>query len=175
MQTRVPYEEAIATKYPEQVVVAIARDASGKDNPISVGWTTIVSGRPPMLAVATNLRAHTTAAIRHSGAFVVAFPSADMGEEVVYFGTHSGRDGDKLAATGSPTSPAAEIDCVLLDDAVANFECVLEADVETGDHALFVGRVVAAHVNDAEGLTRLYSLGGGALGEVQASRETARR
>jgi len=175
MQEQVPYGAAIAKKYPEQVVVAVAKDPDGKCNPMSIGWTTIASGEPPMLLVAINLRAHTAAAIRHSREFVIAFPSVEMGEDVVFFGTHSGRDVDKLAARGTRTEPATQIDCVLLSDAVANFECVLETAVETGDHALFVGRVVAAHVNQDAERQRLYSLGGGALGSVRVGEETARR
>jgi flavin reductase (DIM6/NTAB) family NADH-FMN oxidoreductase RutF len=35
---------------------------------------------------------------------------------------------------------------VILDDASANFECVLEGELITGDHVIFAGRVVASHV-----------------------------
>ena len=38
---------------------------------------------------------------------------------------------------------------LFLADAVANFECKLESELETGDHFLLVGRVVASHVNEA--------------------------
>ena len=34
MQKEVPYTEAINLKYPEQVVIAIAKDKNGKCNPI---------------------------------------------------------------------------------------------------------------------------------------------
>ena len=52
MQKQVEYSDAIKTKYPEQVVIAIARDADGRANPITLGWTMIVSGNPPMMAIA---------------------------------------------------------------------------------------------------------------------------
>jgi flavin reductase (DIM6/NTAB) family NADH-FMN oxidoreductase RutF len=54
--------------------------------------------------------------------------------------------------------PATTIDCVLLADAVANFECRLESELETGDHVLFVGRVVASHVSESSELRRLYTV-----------------
>ena len=44
MQKQVEYSDAIKTKYPEQVVIAIAKDAAGKANPVTLGWTMIVSG-----------------------------------------------------------------------------------------------------------------------------------
>ena len=52
---------------------------------------------------------------------------------------------------------------MLLSEAVANFECVLETELTTGDHMLFVGRVVAAHVNADERVARLMNFGGGKL------------
>ena len=73
---------------------------------------------------------------------------------------------DKLVAHGTATQPATKIDCVLLSDAVANFECVLEGEVVTGDHAVFVGRVVAAHVNEDIEARRLYNFGGDAFGSA---------
>ena len=159
MQTETTYIKAVSLKYPEQVVLAIAKDDQGKCNPIALGWMTYCSGKPPMIAIAVGLAHHSCEAIRHARAFVVAFPSEDMGEDTLYFGTVSGRDVDKLAARGTTTQPTTEIDCVLLSDAVANFECVLEKDVVTGDHALFVGRVVASHVNTDPAIKRLYNLG----------------
>ena len=50
MQKQTEYIEVIKTKYPEQVVIAIAKDKDGQANPITLGWTMIVSGKPPMMA-----------------------------------------------------------------------------------------------------------------------------
>ncbi len=167
MQKEIEYTEAIKTKYPEQIVIPIARDAEGKANPMTVGWTTIVSGSPAMMAIALAPKRYTAEAIRHSKCFTIAFPSSEMAEETLFFGTRSGRDIDKLDVTGCAVEPAVQIDSVLLTDAAANFECVLENEVVTGDHILFIGRVVASHVN-TEGKKRLYTIGPGhKLGSVQ--------
>jgi flavin reductase (DIM6/NTAB) family NADH-FMN oxidoreductase RutF len=161
MQTETSYESAIKRKYPEQIVLAIAKDSQGKQNPITLGWTMITSGQPPMMAVSVGQTRHSLAAIRHAGEFVVVFPSASMEADVRFFGTQSGRDLDKLAACGTRTQPATRIDSVLLADAVANFECVLASELTTGDHVIFVGRVVASHVHGDPSVKRLYNLGGG--------------
>jgi flavin reductase (DIM6/NTAB) family NADH-FMN oxidoreductase RutF len=82
------------------------------------------------------------------------------------FGTKSGRDVDKLATSGVKTQPATAIDSVLLSDAVANFECRLLSELQTGDHVIFVGQVIATHANQDATLRRLYSLGHDRLGGV---------
>ncbi len=160
MQREVDYSDAIVTKYPEQVVVAIARDPKGKYNPITLGWTMLASGSPPMMAVAIARKQWSIQAFRHAGQFVIAFPSEHQQPEVMLFGTRSGRDCDKLAEAHANTVPAKAIDCVLLADAVANFECRLAGEMEAGDHIVFLGEVVRAHRNEAD-LNRLYTVGPG--------------
>lgn len=160
MQKQADYPEAIKTKYPEQVVIAIAKDKNGKANPITLGWTMIVSHQPPMMAISIGNTRYSLEAVKHSKCFTIAFPSTEMADAALYFGTKSGRDVDKLTESNCPTEPAKEIDSVLLSDAVANFECTLESQMQTGDHVIFAGRVVASHIN-TEPKKRLYTIGSG--------------
>lgn len=160
MQRQVEYDQAVKTKYPEQVVIAIAKDSGGKANPITLGWTMIASGRPAMMAIAVATGHYSVEAIRHSKCFTIAYPAEDMAEAALFFGSHSGRDADKFAEFKCNTEPAKQIDSVLLTDAVANFECTLESETEAGDHIIFVGRIVASHVN-SEQKARLYTVGPG--------------
>jgi flavin reductase (DIM6/NTAB) family NADH-FMN oxidoreductase RutF len=160
MQKQVEYSEAIKTKYPEQVVIAIAKDAAGRANPITLGWTMIVSGTPPMMAIAVAKKHYSIEAITHSKCFTIAYPSAEMAEAALFFGSRSGRDTDKFAEFDCKTAPAKSIDSVLLTDAVANFECTLESQMPAGDHIIFVGKIVAAHIN-TEPEKRLYTIAPG--------------
>jgi flavin reductase (DIM6/NTAB) family NADH-FMN oxidoreductase RutF len=160
MQKQVEYAEAVRTKYPEQIVIAIAKDKSGKANPITLGWTMFASGNPLMMAIAVAAGHYSVKAIEHSRCFTIAYPSAEMAQDTLFFGSHSGRDTDKFAESGCRTEPARQIDSVLLTDAVANFECVEEARMQAGDHIIYLGRVVAAHVN-TEPQKRLYTVAPG--------------
>lgn len=166
MQVPTTYEEATARKYPEQVAIAIAKDRQGKFNPITLGWIMFTSHQPPMMAISVGLTRYSLEAIRQAREFVLCFPSSAMASEALLYGTKSGRELDKLAASKVKTQPATVIDAVLLADAVANFECKLVSEVQTGDHVLFVGQVMAAHVNEDRTLDRLYSLGHERLGGV---------
>jgi flavin reductase (DIM6/NTAB) family NADH-FMN oxidoreductase RutF len=160
MQKQVKFEQAIKTKYPEQVVIAIAKDKSGKANPVTLGWSMIASGKPPIMAIGVYKGHYSVKCIRHSKCFTLVFPSSDMARAALFFGSHSGRDTDKLAEFACKTRPARKIKSVLLTDAVANFECRLVKQVATGDHITFIGRVVCSHANSKR-KKRLYSLGSG--------------
>ncbi len=160
MQKQVEYEQAIKTKYPEQVVIAIAKDKAGKANPITLGWTMIVSGKPPMMAIAVAKTHYSIETIRYSKCFTLCFPSSDMAEAALFFGSRHGREVDKFAEFECAHEPAKVIDSLLLTDAVANFECTVESEGEAGDHIIFVGKIVASHTN-TEPKKRLYTVGPG--------------
>jgi len=160
MQKQVEYKEAIGTKYPEQVVIAIAKDKAGKANPVTLGWTMIASGSPPMMAIAVASRHYSIETIRHSKCFTIVFPSSEMADAALFFGSRTGRDIDKFADFDCKTEPAKAIDSVLLCDAVANFECELESETVAGDHIIFVGKIVCSHIN-TEPKKRLYTVGPG--------------
>ena len=121
MQKQVEYADAIKTKYPEQLVIAVAKDRNGKFNPITLGWTMIVSGKPPMMAIAVAKTHYSVEAITFAECFTIAYPSSEMADAALFFGSRSGRDVDKFAEFKCETVPAVEIDSVLLADAVANF------------------------------------------------------
>ena len=160
MQKEVPFSEAKNARYPKGIFIAIAKDANGKCNPVTAGSVMYVSANPSMFAVSLSPTHHTTAAIRHSKEFVIALPSEGQAEETMLYGTRSGRDTDKFAVANAKTEPAHKIDCVLLSDAVANYECKLVDEVKTGDHVVFAGEVVCSHVNETP-LKRLYITGPG--------------
>ena len=160
MQMQCDFEQANLRKYPEQIAVAIARDANGRYNPITLGWMTQVSADPPMLAIAVGKSRYSAEVIRGARQFVVALPSDLQQKDVMIFGTKSGREVDKLAQAGTKTQPAVEIDSVLLEYAVANFECRLTGEVEAGDHVIFIGEVVCSHVSSRQAW-RLFVTGPG--------------
>jgi flavin reductase (DIM6/NTAB) family NADH-FMN oxidoreductase RutF len=160
MQKQVEYSDAVKTKYPEQLVIAIAKDRHGKANPVTLGWTMITSGNPPMMAIAVAKKHYSIEAITHSECFTVVFPSAEMADAAMFFGSRSGREVDKFAEFECETEQAEEIDSLLLLDAVANFECTLESQVPAGDHIVFIGPVVCSHMN-TEPKKRLYTVGPG--------------
>jgi flavin reductase (DIM6/NTAB) family NADH-FMN oxidoreductase RutF len=166
MQKQVEYSDAIKTKYPEQIVIAIAKDKNGKANPITLGWTMIVSGSPPMMAIAVAAKHYSIEAINHSKCFTIAFPSSQMADEALFFGSKSGRNTDKFAESDCKTEPAEQIDLLLLSDAVANFECTLDSQMPAGDHIIYVGKIICSYIN-TESKKRLYTIAPGhKLGEA---------
>ena len=145
---RIDPSDAARRKYPEPVVFVSTVDPDGVPNVMPAGWSTFTSGDPMMLAVSIGLQRHTHANLAESDNFVVAFPSTAQKEAILYCGSRSGADVDKIATSDLEIAPADEVSAPLLLDATACFECRKAGSLRTGDHTLFAGEVVAAHGSD---------------------------
>ncbi len=166
MQTKTDYSVAIKKRFPLPLTIAIAKTEEGCYNPITLGWWMNTSHVPPMFAISIGVRRYSLGVIQAAKSFVLSFPTEEMRDDTLYFGTHSGRQEDKIAKRGCAVQAASEIDGVLLSDAAANFECVVESETQTGDHVIFVGRVIASHINETDVTQRLYTLDRTATGFI---------
>ncbi len=159
MQIPSPIQQALDHGLPDLLAIGIVKDAAGKHNPITLSWIMQTSRMPPMLAISVAPSRHSFDALRLSKQFVIAYPAVGQEGETVLYGTASGRNMDKLVRGGTRIVPASKIDSVLMTDALANFECELAGEFVTGDHSIFVGRIVAAHVNNDRNVRRIYAFG----------------
>ena len=157
---RVKVSEALSRKFPEWVVLIVTKRSDGFVDLMPAGWAMNTSGTPPMFAVSVGHGRYTHELIEESGEFVIAFPGPGMESVIEYCGSHSGRDVDKVAEVGLELARAEEVGVPLVRDAVINLECRLAGRLSTGDHTIFAGEVLAAHVE--EGVERtLVNFGGG--------------
>jgi len=157
MQEHVSFSKARSAKYPEMVQIIMVPDGAGGHNPMTASWVMFTSIEPPMLAISIGHERYSHDLVRSAGEFVVAYPSVEMEQEITEFGSASGRDEDKLAKLGTPIQPGTATGCVLLADAVANFECKVRGELPSGDHTIFVGEIIASHVN-TKPVDRMYVL-----------------
>ncbi len=134
----------------EPTVFVLSVDQNGKPNGMAAGWNMKVSYSPPMIAVALHDIKYTHELILASEEFVVVVPSAELREQLEYFGSVSGKDEDKFAKSGIATLPGTIGKTPLLADARINFECKLHSYTKPADHYVFFGEIKAAHLNESK-------------------------
>ena len=154
----VPFGEAMKREYPEWVVWVVTVDARGQVDVMPAGWAMIASHQPPMFAVAVGHTRYTHETLSAGGEFVIAFPSPGMEEATLFCGTHSGRNVHKVPRTGLGVIPARRVKPPLIKGCIVNLECRLASATPAGDHTIFVGEVVASHVEEEVG-RRLVNFG----------------
>lgn len=155
---RVSPGEAVARKFPESVVFVVAPDGDGTPNVMPAGWSMFTSNDPLMIAVSVGFPRYTHGLLECADDYVIAFPSARQREDIVFCGSRSGSDVDKVAESGLELADSAVISTPILEDAAACFECLPGEAFATGDHTVFAGEVVAAHVSET-GDERVKNLG----------------
>jgi len=87
--------------------------------------------------------------IKETGVFVVNLVPASMKAAWEYLGSHSGRDGDKLAALGLNVGEGVKVKAPILLDCPVSIECRVTGSVVTGSHEMFIGLVEYVHADAA--------------------------
>jgi len=159
MIKEVSFSEAMRRKYPEWVVLITTVDKNGKPDVMPAGWAMIASHQPPMFAISVGHGRYTHELISNQKEFVIAFPGPGLEKTIEDTGSCSGRDVDKFNQFGLNSLEAKGVKPPLLSGCVVNLECKLEGELEAGDHTIFLGRVVAAYV-DEEVHARLLNFSG---------------
>lgn len=143
--------------YPRNTVLVSCVDRTGKANIITLAWSMPLSHNPPLVGVSIAPERYSHRLIEQTGEFVVNVPTMEIVKETLWCGKVSGRDEDKFGLARLTPMPAERVKAPIIKECVAHLECKLSKQVEIGDHTLFVGEVVAAHV-DRGVFTRKYDL-----------------
>ena len=80
-----------------------------KPNALTIAWTGITCSDPPMTYISVRPERYSYDIIKESGEFVINLTSGAMARATDFCGVRSGREMDKLAATGLTVEPAKEI------------------------------------------------------------------
>lgn len=132
--------------YPCPAVLVTCVDEKGNPNIITLAWAGVCCSEPPTIAVGIRQGRHSYALIEKSGEFVVNMPTLDIVKQTDYCGGVSGKDHDKFADTRLTPEPGKKVKAPLIKECPVNLECVVKEKVKVGSHDLFLGEVVAVHV-----------------------------
>ena len=119
----------------------------GHANVLPIAWHTPLSANPPLVGIAIEQSRHSADVIGHSEQFAINIPARRLLHHVQYLGGLTGARVDKFEVTQLETFTATHVDAPLLTGCLAWVECEVRQVVPLGDHLLFVGLVVAVHVD----------------------------
>jgi flavin reductase (DIM6/NTAB) family NADH-FMN oxidoreductase RutF len=142
---RIDWDQALTLLSPHSYALVSTVDVGGRPNLMGVGWWSIVSWEPRMLAVSIGRRRHTRGNLDQVPEFVLCFPNADQARGAWLCGTASGADVDKFKEGGFQAVPSASVRPPRFEGATVAIECKVAQRVEVGDHVLYIGDIVAMH------------------------------
>jgi flavin reductase (DIM6/NTAB) family NADH-FMN oxidoreductase RutF len=123
------------------VTIVTTKDAGGRLHGITVSAFCSVSLEPPLILVCIEKNTGSHRALAESTAFVVNLLGSNQQYLSERFASHLP---DKFE--GVSYRRGIE-DLPILENTLANLECVLKYSYEAGDHTIFVGQVEKSHVS----------------------------
>jgi len=154
---KVKIEEAIKKKFPEPVSLVVCLDEGGMVDITPVGWFMMCNFTPKSWAISLNHSRYSHEVISQTNEFSLCLPTFVQKDDIIYCGTHSGRDVNKLENTSFETMPASKIKAPILKKCIAGYECKVVDKLKLSDHTIFIGKVLASYVTDE--MEKIYSLG----------------
>ena len=134
---------------PTPAGLIVSTDSKGKANIITLGEVfNLGLTRPAIVGIAIRKSRYSHLLIRTTGCFTVNLPHTGMVHEVDLCGMVSGKDEDKFEIAGFTQVKSKHIDAPIIKECPVNIECELCGLLETGDHDLFIGRVLEVHVDE---------------------------
>jgi flavin reductase (DIM6/NTAB) family NADH-FMN oxidoreductase RutF len=135
-------------KLPIRPVYLVSCEHSGKKNIISVGMFAYFSGKPTLVGVGIGPSRFSYGLIQKSRAYVVNIVDDKLIEAVKICGENSGRDVDKFELAKLTAVPASRVNAPLIEESPLSIECKVVQVIEVGDHAWFIGEVLAIHARE---------------------------
>jgi len=129
----------------------------GKPNITTLAWAMPTSIEPPLLAISVSPKRHSHKLIEESQQFTVNIPTLEILQGVYACGSLTGRSFDKFKKAGLTPIPGRKVKAPAIRECVAHLECVVDDKFTTGDHTVFVGRIVASYA-DVGVFTESYDL-----------------
>ena len=111
-------------------------------------WGGICCSAPPCIAVSLRPATYTHRNITEQKAFTVNMPSAKYLREVDFFGTTSGIDTDKFAATRLTPVKSSIVNAPCIEEFPIILECRLMQTVHIGMHTQFIGEILDTKVDE---------------------------
>ena len=139
----------------KRVALAVVELPDASANVITLEWFMKTSIKLPLFAISVGHERFSHPALQENRYFNLVIPSTEMREDVIYFGTKSGRDLNKLKERKIDFIPGKYRKLPILKDAVANFECKIITQVNSGDHTIFVGEVKYSWVDETKEILKL--------------------
>jgi flavin reductase (DIM6/NTAB) family NADH-FMN oxidoreductase RutF len=128
---------ALMSAFPTGVTIVSTLGEDGQPRGLTCTMTCSVSAEPPLLLVCIDKKSNTLPALRQAGRFVVNYLRDGRAELSNRFATHS--PGKWIGVAWKPTRHG--IPC-LHADSLAYAECCVVNETDSGDHVIFIGRVV---------------------------------
>lgn len=146
-KVEVEVDRALRLVHPMHTVLVSCIGNEGDPNIITLAWAMPTSISPPLVAVSIAPKRHSHSLIEETKEFVVNIPILEILKETLLCGRISGKEHNKFKEADLTPIPSKKVKPPAIKECIAHLECQLYNKLKTGDHTIFVGKVVRAYAN----------------------------
>ncbi|MBN1690386.1 MAG: flavin reductase family protein [Dehalococcoidia bacterium] len=125
----------------------VGANVEKRPNFMTVAWSGIACGEPPMISVAIRHTRYTLKGIEHNMSFSVNVPSVEQAKEVDYCGIITGAKVDKAAVCKFDVFYGKLETAPMVRQCPVNLECKVEHMLDLGSHVMIVGKIEEVYVS----------------------------
>lgn len=133
---------------PRPTVLVTSMDKEKRINAAPFSFIMPVSMNPPLLVVAMGPKRDTLKNIRESREFAINVPPEEILNNLWMCSKNHPPDENELEAAGLTAMDSKKVLTPCIHECVVWFECLLEHELNMGDHVLVAGRVVHVRIKD---------------------------
>ncbi|MEI7827632.1 MAG: flavin reductase family protein [Euryarchaeota archaeon] len=142
MKDKIKLDNAGSAVFAPQLVGLVTTvDRADQPNVATFAWIMSTSHDPELIAVSVSRERYTYECLTDE--FVVNLPTKELIKQVWAVGTLSGRNVNKFQVAGLTPIPSDVVKPPRIAECPTHIECRIVDTLETGDHTIFVGKVVA--------------------------------
>ncbi len=117
-------------------------------NLITLAWVARVVSEPPVMSISIRPSRHSFPLIEKLGEYVINVPSADNIREMDFCGTRTGKKINKWEELKLTKEKGLHVKVPLIKEFPINIECKVINKVKHGTHSIYLGEVLAVHVDE---------------------------
>ncbi|MFR0823350.1 MAG: flavin reductase family protein [Clostridia bacterium] len=141
-------EKVVYITQPSPVVLVSTRSKEGIDNVAPFGMFMNCSSKPPMIALGINNKSDTYKNIVDTKEFVVSIPNESIVDKLYKAGGKIPSGQSEFDLVGLTPYISNHIKANRIKECSINIDCILENNIETGNHNLIVGKVIGADIEE---------------------------
>ncbi len=119
-----------------------------RPNIITMSWVGVLCSEPPLIGAGIRPERFSHDIVKATGEFVINVPGEDLARAADYCGHVSGRDKNKFEKCGLTAVPGSKVAAPLIQECPVNIECRITQSLMLGTHELFIGEILAIHVDE---------------------------
>lgn len=142
-------EKVVYVTQPSPVILVSTISKENVENVAPFAMFMNCSTKPDnMVAIAISPKTDTYSNIKATSQFIIGIPKENMLGKLYKTGEKVDKSVNEFEFTNLTSYDSKELKCKRIEECIVNIDCIFENEIETGNHHIIVGKVVACDIDE---------------------------